>query len=104
MLTQTTYTYMNKWYITKNTTYDNNNKGTTHTSIDKQVYNIYYNKQHILTLTNGRADTYPSFATGGDLWFVDLTIADPLYVLPALTAASMILTIELVPCTLHPAP
>ncbi|KAJ1471851.1 60Kd inner membrane protein-domain-containing protein, partial [Baffinella frigidus] len=41
------------------------------------------------------AETYPSFATGGDLWFADLTITDPTYVLPAITAATMLLTLEL---------
>jgi len=30
------------------------------------------------------ANTYPSFQTGGILWFQDLSIADPTYALPVL--------------------
>ena len=31
----------------------------------------------------------PSLRTGGTLWFVDLTVVDPLYLLPVLTASSL---------------
>ena len=31
----------------------------------------------------------PSLRTEGTLWFVDLTVADPLYLLPILTASSL---------------
>ena len=55
---------------------------------------VFVNLRNIC-FPGGRADTYPSFATGGSLWFMDLTITDPTYILPALTAASMIVTIEL---------
>jgi len=36
-----------------------------------------------------------SMKTGGLLWFQDLTVADPYYVLPVLSAATFLLTIEL---------
>lgn len=36
-----------------------------------------------------------SFKTGGMLWFVDLTIPDPLYLLPLITSATLFFTIEL---------
>jgi YidC/Oxa1 family membrane protein insertase len=32
---------------------------------------------------------------GGTLWFPDLTVADPWYLLPALCSASFLLTVEL---------
>ena len=35
-----------------------------------------------------------SFASGGILWFTDLTSADPYCALPALTMATFLLTIE----------
>lgn len=35
-----------------------------------------------------------SMKTGGLLWFPDLTIADPYFLLPMLSAASMLLTVE----------
>lgn len=41
------------------------------------------------------AKTYPSFQTGGILWFSDLSIADPTYALPVVAAMTMIATIEL---------
>ena len=37
----------------------------------------------------------PSMMVGGTLWFPDLTIADPYYVLPALTSAIMMLSVHL---------
>lgn len=33
--------------------------------------------------------------TGGALWFLDLTIPDPFYALPVMTAATLLLTVEL---------
>ncbi len=35
-----------------------------------------------------------SMKYGGMLWFVDLTVPDPYYLLPALTCATMFLTIK----------
>lgn len=35
-----------------------------------------------------------SMATGGVLWFTDLTIPDPYYILPILTSLTMLATIE----------
>ena len=35
-----------------------------------------------------------SMKVGGLLWFPDLTIADPYFILPILCSASMLLTIE----------
>ncbi|XP_076933522.1 mitochondrial inner membrane protein OXA1-like [Bidens hawaiensis] len=37
----------------------------------------------------------PSFKTGGTSWFLDLTTADPFYLLPCLTAFSFWITVEL---------
>ncbi|XP_076931125.1 mitochondrial inner membrane protein OXA1-like [Bidens hawaiensis] len=37
----------------------------------------------------------PSFKTGGASWFLDLTTADPFYLLPCLTAFSFWITVEL---------
>ncbi|XP_077542603.1 OXA1L mitochondrial inner membrane protein isoform X2 [Haemaphysalis longicornis] len=36
-----------------------------------------------------------SFKTGGMLWFTDLTVADPYYVLPLITSVSLFCTLEL---------
>lgn len=36
-----------------------------------------------------------SMATGGTLWFLDLTVPDPYYLLPIITSATFYLTIEL---------
>lgn len=38
---------------------------------------------------------YPDMASGGALWFTDLTAADPYYVLPILSSLSFILAMEL---------
>ena len=35
-----------------------------------------------------------SLKDGGMLWFVDLTVADPYYLLPAITSLTMLATIE----------
>lgn len=37
----------------------------------------------------------PSFKTGGDFWFTDLSMADPTYAMPVLSAATFLLSIEL---------
>lgn len=39
-------------------------------------------------------ENYPSFHTGGTLWFHDLALADPYYILPVVTSALFIATIE----------
>ncbi|KAD3641458.1 hypothetical protein R6Q59_004102 [Mikania micrantha] len=39
-------------------------------------------------------DKVPSFKTGGTFWFVDLTTADPFYLLPCLTAFTFWITVE----------
>ncbi|KAI3436771.1 hypothetical protein D9Q98_006183 [Chlorella vulgaris] len=41
------------------------------------------------------AHKVPSLAEGGTLWFTDLTVADPTYMLPALAGLSFLATIEL---------
>lgn len=41
------------------------------------------------------AHKLPSMTEGGALWFTDLTVADPTYMLPALAGLSFLLTIEL---------
>jgi membrane protein insertase Oxa1/YidC/SpoIIIJ len=38
---------------------------------------------------------FPDFATGGALWFTNLSIADPTYALPVMSAASFLLLAEL---------
>ena len=38
---------------------------------------------------------YPGLATGGDLWFVDLTAADPYYIFPIANAVSFLFMLEL---------
>ena len=35
-------------------------------------------------------ETFPSFASGGLLWFTDLTRADPYYILPVLSASILL--------------
>ena len=39
--------------------------------------------------------THPSFASGGILWFKDLTVADPFYILPVLSAVTMLAASEI---------
>ncbi|PRW56043.1 mitochondrial inner membrane OXA1 [Chlorella sorokiniana] len=41
------------------------------------------------------AHKLPSLAEGGALWFTDLTVADPTYMLPALAGLSFLATVEL---------
>jgi YidC/Oxa1 family membrane protein insertase len=39
--------------------------------------------------------THPSFASGGIMWFKDLTVADPFYILPVLSAVTMLAASEI---------
>jgi YidC/Oxa1 family membrane protein insertase len=39
--------------------------------------------------------THPSFASGGILWFKDLTVGDPFYILPVLSAVTMLAASEI---------
>lgn len=41
------------------------------------------------------SETFPSFKQGGALWFTDLSIADPTYMMPILASAGFLVTIEL---------
>ncbi|HZB82978.1 MAG TPA: membrane protein insertase YidC [Rubrobacteraceae bacterium] len=43
----------------------------------------------------GFDQTHPSFASGGILWFKDLTVADPFYILPVLSAVTMLAASEI---------
>uniref|UniRef100_A0A158R5C4 Mitochondrial inner membrane protein OXA1 n=1 Tax=Syphacia muris TaxID=451379 RepID=A0A158R5C4_9BILA len=38
---------------------------------------------------------FPGFSTGGSLWFEDLTVPDPYYILPMLSAATLFTTMKL---------
>lgn len=44
---------------------------------------------------NRMSDGVPSFKNGGDFWFTDLSVADPTYAMPVLSAATFLLSIEL---------
>lgn len=44
---------------------------------------------------NRMSDGIPSFHTGGDFWFTNLSAADPTYIMPVLSAATFLLSIEL---------
>src|ERR671920_1258277 len=43
----------------------------------------------------GFGDTHPSFTSGGILWFQDLSARDPVYVLPVLSALTMLAASEI---------
>lgn len=45
------------------------------------------------------AEKVPSFKEGGALWFTDLTTADPYFILPIMSGAFTLATIEVI----HPA-
>jgi membrane protein insertase Oxa1/YidC/SpoIIIJ len=47
---------------------------------------------------------YPleSMMYGGTLWFPDLTVADPYYILPVFTAITMFVTMEVCGSSNHP--
>ena len=45
-------------------------------------------------VVRGHEETFPSFATGGLLWFTDLTRADPYFILPVLSASILLLAGE----------
>jgi YidC/Oxa1 family membrane protein insertase len=46
--------------------------------------------------------TQPSFASGGILWFKDLTVADPYYILPVLSAVTMLAASEITAKNIDP--
>jgi YidC/Oxa1 family membrane protein insertase len=46
--------------------------------------------------------THPSFASGGILWFKDLTVADPYYILPVLSAVTMFAASQITSKNLDP--
>lgn len=39
---------------------------------------------------------YPGLSTGGTMWFTDLTIADPYYILPLISAGTMAVVSRLI--------
>ena len=41
------------------------------------------------------SETYPSFKDGGALWFSDLSLVDPTYMLPVCASLTMLASIEL---------
>ncbi len=47
------------------------------------------NITHLLHITPNYPTQLPSMMTGGALWFPNLTVADPYYILPAIMAATM---------------
>ncbi len=46
--------------------------------------------------------THPDFASGGILWFQNLTVADPYYILPVLSAVTMLAASEITAKNLEP--
>ena len=50
----------------------------------------------------GFDQTHPDFASGGILWFQDLTVADPYYLLPVLSAVTMLAASEITAKNLEP--
>lgn len=50
----------------------------------------------------GFDQTHPDFASGGILWFQDLTVADPYYILPVLSAVTMLAASEITAKNLEP--
>lgn len=51
---------------------------------------------------HGTPPTQPDFHTGGILWFQDLSNADPLYILPILSAVTMLLSMEITNKSMEP--
>ena len=45
-----------------------------------------------------RMSELPSFHTGGAAWFMDLSAADPLYIMPLLSGATFLATVEVCAC------
>ncbi len=41
------------------------------------------------------SETYPSFQSGGMMWFNDLSVVDPTYMLPVCASLTMLASIEL---------
>ena len=50
----------------------------------------------------GAEAQYPSFTTGGILWFQNLTAHDPLYILPVLSAVTMLASMEITNKAMEP--
>ncbi len=50
----------------------------------------------------GAEALYPSFTTGGILWFQNLTDNDPLYILPVLSAVTMLASMEITNKAMEP--
>ena len=50
----------------------------------------------------GAEAEYPSFTTGGVLWFQNLTDHDPLYILPVLSAVTMLASMEITNKAMEP--
>lgn len=50
----------------------------------------------------GAEAEYPSFTTGGILWFQNLTDHDPLYILPVLSAVTMLASMEITNKAMEP--
>lgn len=50
----------------------------------------------------GAEAVYPSFTTGGILWFQNLTDHDPLYILPVLSAITMLASMEITNKAMEP--
>lgn len=46
--------------------------------------------------------TVPGFSSGGTLWFADLTAPDPLYLLPILSAVTMLVSMEITNKSMEP--
>jgi YidC/Oxa1 family membrane protein insertase len=53
------------------------------------IFMLFY-----FTLREMAEKGFDGLSTGGTLWFTNLTIPDPYYILPVLTASAFILTIE----------
>ena len=51
---------------------------------------------------HGTPPTQPDFHTGGILWFQNLSAADPLYILPILSAVTMLLSMEITNKSMEP--
>ncbi|MGB3682224.1 MAG: YidC/Oxa1 family membrane protein insertase [Rubrobacteraceae bacterium] len=50
----------------------------------------------------GAEALYPSFQTGGILWFQNLSVQDPLYILPVLSAVTMLASMEVTNKAMEP--
>ncbi len=50
---------------------------------------VFITMYHVI---RNHEETFPSFASGGLLWFIDLTRADPYFILPVLSASILLAT------------